>query len=167
MQLDTDSVFNFPVTRETLFDSDGTPFLPFWQSIPAPWTEVCLNWLVPSVSFLAANPNKSSMICCQIFRPQADNRTILPVFSAKRLMDPPAVPFTPLHSLAPLFLGTQRCSSWPIFRLSPLVQPCRASVALWPSISTYLSTAPWVNPSMIPSRRTAWCAYATSGIHPA
>ena len=31
MQLDTDTVFNFPITKRTLFDTNGQPFLPFWS----------------------------------------------------------------------------------------------------------------------------------------
>jgi hypothetical protein len=40
MQLDSDTVFNFPVTRQTLFDAAGQPFMPFWEAQPAPWTEL-------------------------------------------------------------------------------------------------------------------------------
>eukprot|EP00670_Eutreptiella_braarudii_P006992 CAMPEP_0174281234 /NCGR_PEP_ID=MMETSP0809-20121228/1586_1 /TAXON_ID=73025 ORGANISM="Eutreptiella gymnastica-like, Strain CCMP1594" /NCGR_SAMPLE_ID=MMETSP0809 /ASSEMBLY_ACC=CAM_ASM_000658 /LENGTH=1288 /DNA_ID=CAMNT_0015374639 /DNA_START=68 /DNA_END=3934 /DNA_ORIENTATION=- len=69
MQLDTDSVFNFPVTRETLFDSDGTPFLPFWQSIPAPWTELSAALFGhPEMQFMAYFPAVTTRAALQSIR---------------------------------------------------------------------------------------------------
>ena len=57
MQLDSDTVFNFPVTRQTFFDSDGRPFLPFWSEISSPWTNLSSALFGhPEMQFMAYFP---------------------------------------------------------------------------------------------------------------